>query len=585
MYAKTKKSPWQNSLPWRLYRLCGNGSEKALEVLVSPNNGGGVEGVGLGLCPCDNLGNVLLLDALDADGQIHGAFELLYPFDELESLFLTRLALNAADLGKLGKTLVGGGAILAHYMGQNGGHCKAVGNAVKTAESVANGVDIANAAAGEASSCEEAGALHILSGFHVVAVAVSGEEIIIDELNCVLRQLLFKLSAVSPVGVAFNGVAKSIHTGGGGYEGGQTAGKLGVKNCVIGDKVGVIDGCLVVGGGVGDNGGNGGLAAGAGGGGHGEEGGNLLHNLQNTLQLGNTLAGADNAGAYGLGAVHGSAAAEGDDGLAAVFLVGLETCFNIVAGGVNFYIVENGVGNAQLIHAVQHGVQQTETQQGFVGYNEDIIKTLFLYHVGQLGDRAGAFNIVGHMITHEIVAELHNGLESAAPKFTHFVLLSLFQSSHGQGIGSGRNELNGINGAALFAKTAGYAVIGVAKLSHSSNIPVVGGGGNGETIVGAALHAKGAAGASFCVNIGLGPFAALGGLGHGHALLILYALLGANLGAGSAADAFFAVYAVALFQGAGDGTNGANPGAEGAAYAFICDVITLHGINLRIQGS
>ena len=79
---------------------------------------------------------------------------------------------DAADIGKFCQTFVGGGTEFFHHMGQQNRHSQAVGNAVQSAQGMANGMDIAHAAAGEGTACIESATLHILTGFQIRAILI-----------------------------------------------------------------------------------------------------------------------------------------------------------------------------------------------------------------------------------------------------------------------------------------------------------------------------------------------------------------------------------------------------------------------------
>ena len=184
---------------------------------------------------------------------------------------------------------------------------------------------------------------------------------------------------------------------------------------VAGDQEGVIDGGFPVGGGVGDDGGYRGLGAGTGGGGDGYERRDGPVNLQQSLKLRHGLSGMDSFGGDGLGAIDPGAAAQGDDGSAAVFPVGFPARFHILRGGVSGGIGLEGITDAVGGESVQHGLHLSPANHAGTGDHQHIVDAFFFQECAQLPDLAGAFQIFGHPVAHEIVADFQNGLKNTAP--------------------------------------------------------------------------------------------------------------------------------------------------------------------------
>src|SRR5699024_8307292 len=126
-----------------------------------------------------------------------------------------------------------------------------------------------------------------------------------------------------------------VHTGGGGEGSGHPLHEDRVVDGDLGGDSPVHNGHFHLAGGVGDDAEAGDLRGGAGGGIDGHQGDHVLGGLVHALVVvdGTAVAGHQ---ANALGTVVGGAAAQGDNGVAAVLLEEGHACLHVLVGGVGF---------------------------------------------------------------------------------------------------------------------------------------------------------------------------------------------------------------------------------------------------------
>ena len=144
-------------------------------------------------------------------------------------------------------------------------------------------------------------------------------------------------------------------------------------------------------------------------------------NFQKALKLSYLLPGMDGLCGNAFGAVDTAAAAQSHDGLAAVLLVSFVTGFHIVGGGIGVGVGLQGVADTALLESVQHGLYLSTAHHTGTGDHQNVIDSLFLQEGTQFLDFTGSFQIFGHSIAHEIVADFQNTLKGTAPENFQFI--------------------------------------------------------------------------------------------------------------------------------------------------------------------
>lgn len=371
----------------------------------------GVEGICLFACAlCDGL-DVLFLNFLDLVGDVHSGVHVSDSLDEVESLLLVGLTgfRNACALAESCKALIGGLAVEVEDIGQDNGVSKSVRHAVESAEVMGYSVDVADISSRERDARIVRSEEHLLSCVEILTVLVSLFEVLEDELGgdfCLLGGVL----GVGVAYVGFNRVGQSVHTGGRSDVGRKTDCKLGIENCVLRTEHGIVERILLVGLGVGNNGGESGLGAGAGGGGNREERRQLLAYFELSAHLLNSLIRADDSCSRTLGAVHRRTAAESDEALAAVVKIELADFFDIVYRGVRLSLVIDDIIDTVCLETLIEAVEQVESGETLIGDDHHLRQTFLLDDLRQLLDGAGAGDYLGRSPVKEVDGDPENAL-------------------------------------------------------------------------------------------------------------------------------------------------------------------------------
>ena len=282
-------------------------------------------------------------------------------------------------------------------------------HAVESAEVMGYSVDVADISSRERDARIVRSEEHLLSCVEILTVLVSLFEVLEDELGgdfCLLGGVL----GVGVAYVGFNRVGQSVHTGGRSDVGRKTDCKLGIENCVLRTEHGIVERILLVGLGVGNNGGESGLGAGAGGGGNREERRQLLAYFELSAHLLNSLIRADDSCSRTLGAVHRRTAAESDEALAAVVKIELADFFDIVYRGVRLSLVIDDIIDTVCLETLIEAVEQVESGKTLVGDDHHLRQTLLLDDLRQLLDGAGAGDYLGRSPVKEVDGDPENAL-------------------------------------------------------------------------------------------------------------------------------------------------------------------------------
>ena len=151
-----------------------------------------------------------------------------------------------------------GCAVVLEHDRKRHGAGKAVGNAVKPAESVGDGVDVADACAREGAAGVEGGAEHPLARGEGLAVAAGDGEITENVAHGGLRERAGLARVVVKAQVGLDRVGEGVHARLRGNGGRERERERGVEDGIAGDQAEVADGVFTV---LlsGDDGGDGGL--------------------------------------------------------------------------------------------------------------------------------------------------------------------------------------------------------------------------------------------------------------------------------------------------------------------------------------
>ena len=144
------------------------------------------------------------------------------------------------------------------------------------------------------------------------------------------------------------------------------------------------------------------LGGGAGGGGQGDDRHGLVLRVRRAFQrhdVGKFRVIGDDA--YGLGRVHGRAAADGQDEVRAGLGVCLHARLDVADGGVGLDFSEQLVGDTRLAQDVQHLVRHAEFHQILVRGHESLVQSQALHFLGQ--HLACPGSEVGYFVQYESV--------------------------------------------------------------------------------------------------------------------------------------------------------------------------------------
>ena len=104
--------------------------------------------------------------------------------------------------------------------------------------------------------------------------------------------------------------------------------------------------------------------------------------MEQALHLVQRLFRPHNAGAHGLGAVHGGTAAEGDEPLAAVFQVEFAGLLHVGHGGVRHRLVVDDAADVSSLQLLLQMGGQAQTVDAGVGDQHDAVDVVLPQHGG-----------------------------------------------------------------------------------------------------------------------------------------------------------------------------------------------------------
>ena len=121
------------------------------------------------------------------------------------------------------------------------------------------------------------------------------------------------------------------------------------------------------------------------------------------------------------GAVDAAAAAEGNNGFAAVLTIGLIALFHIIGCRVGSGIGLQGVADAVCFKAIQHGLHLSAADHARSRHHQHIVDALFLQKSAQFTDLPRPLKIRRHPIAHKIIADFQHRLKHTTPNHIHFI--------------------------------------------------------------------------------------------------------------------------------------------------------------------
>ena len=328
-------------------------------------------------------------------------------------------------------------AVEVEHVGADHGVGQAVRDAVLPAERVRHAVHVPHVGLGEGRTGTEGGVQHALARLDVAPVVVGALEEGADEAHGVLG-VGARLLGGGAADVGLDRVHERVDARGARDLPGQAERGAVVEHRHARDERKVVDGVLVVGLAVGDDGGQRGLRAGARRGGHRHEQGQALAHTQDAAHLGDGLVGLGDTRAGRLGAVHRGAAAKGDERIATLFEIERPGRLDVVDRGVCHRFVEHRVGDAVGGKRFLEVVDEAQGVDHLVGHDERMLGTLALEQAGHLVDR---LEDLGLPVGQKRQREPQNGLEGATVRLAqrvHGRVLSLcgagYELGHGVGL-------------------------------------------------------------------------------------------------------------------------------------------------------
>ena len=206
-------------------------------------------------------------------------------------------------------------------------------------------MNVAHIGLGEGDARDVGGMKHVLPGLQILPVPICGLDILKNEPHR-LEGKPPGLPGGGASDIRLHRVRQGVHACGGGERGRQGPGNRRVQHRVMGDHGEVVHGVLVFPQAVRDDSGNGYLAAGSGGGRNGDQRRQAAQYPQQAAHLIDAPPGTDDSGSHRFGAVHGGAAAEGNDPTASLRQIPLPRLLYILNRGIGPGAVIDGAPDA-----------------------------------------------------------------------------------------------------------------------------------------------------------------------------------------------------------------------------------------------
>ena len=189
---------------------------------------------------------------------------------------------------------------------------------VKPAKRVRDGVDIADARAGECNACLKRSKQHLLPRFEIVSIRIRPIETAEDGRRGLLGAAIGLFRCAVNADIGFHCVGERVHTGLRCCVRGEILSERGIEHRIARHKTEIHDRVLVPCFLVRNNGGDRRLRAGAGGRRHGDERRESVHDFEKSRHLFHGAIGAHDARRRSLGRIHRRSAADGKEAVAAL---------------------------------------------------------------------------------------------------------------------------------------------------------------------------------------------------------------------------------------------------------------------------
>ena len=198
---------------------------------------------------------------------------------------------------------------------------------------------------------------HSLAGRLVLSVLVSRLQMLVDQAHGLLRHRPgFLRGGASDIGL--HRMGQGVHAGGGCDLGRQAHRLMIVQHRVKRNQAEIIDGVFIMLLAIRDDGRQGRLAARSRRGGNRDQKWEPLMYLQKALHLADTLPGLRDPRARRLGAVHGGAAAKGDNSLGSIFQIKLPRLFHVPDRRIGHRPVVDAAVDAALLQGLLQEIRK-----------------------------------------------------------------------------------------------------------------------------------------------------------------------------------------------------------------------------------
>ena len=220
-------------------------------------------------------------------------------------------------------------------------------------------------------------AKHMLARLGIMPVAVGAKQVAVDFPHR-LDRVRARVARGGAADVRLHGMHECIHAGRRGYVRRQAERGAVVEHRVAWDEREIVDGVLVVGLVVRDNGREGRFRTGSGGRGHGDEKRQRAQNLQDAAHLLHGLAWPHDARTGSLRAIHSGTSTERDDGIASFLQIALSRSLDIAHRGVGHDLIEHTHLDTPALQIVDELVGETKAHDRGIGYEKHLALALLL---------------------------------------------------------------------------------------------------------------------------------------------------------------------------------------------------------------
>lgn len=366
----------------------GNDPIHVLECRAPPQDGDGIERICLGVSVCGHGLEVIGEDAAEVARDAQSGIHVVYPVDEGgrgRGIGLLRAgnARVACESGQLGGD---GVSVGAQDVRENDRVGQAVRRAILSAKAVRDGVNVANVGLRERDASLVRRREHVASGLLVAPVLVCLEQVVMDKCHGVERHLA-RVVRRTAANERLDRVSERVHARLAGDGRGQVGREAPVVDGDAWDEGKVVDGVLVVGLLVRDDGGKRYLASRSRRGGYGDEQWQPAVHAKQSPHAAHGLAWLRDACPHCLGAVHGRAPAKADDGLAGALEVEGASLLYVGNGGVGNGLVVRGARNPRAGKRILEPARKANLGDAAVRHEKHRGDAMLAQHLGYLLDR------------------------------------------------------------------------------------------------------------------------------------------------------------------------------------------------------